>query len=198
MPDTGCAAVVLAAGASTRLGQAKQLIELDGESLLRRTARLALEAGCAPVVVVLGYEAERIAAELTDLSVEPVVNPEWRQGMGSSLRCGVAAPVICRIMPTNILLLVCDQPRLTVDHLRALLAHHAAESVAITASQYAGRMGVPAVFAAGIVPELLQCTGDQGARELIRLDATRVQLVPWPGGAIDIDRPEDREDLTGS
>lgn len=198
MPEARCAAVVLAAGASTRLGQAKQLIEAGGESLLRRTARLALEAGCAPVVVVLGYEAERMRAELSGLSAEVVINAEWPQGMGSSLRCGVEFVCAREHRPENILLLVCDQPRLTVEHLRALVARHAAGGMAITASEYAGRAGVPAMFAAELVPELLQCMGDQGAREVIRRDARRVQAIPWPDGAVDVDRPEDLEELKDS
>ncbi len=201
MPEARAAAVVLAAGASTRLGQAKQLIEVGGESLLRRTARLALEAGCAPVVVVVGFEAERMRAELSGLDVEVVVHPEWREGMGGSLRCGVGSVFGERTAgtgPDAVLLLVCDQPRLTVDHLRTLLSQHEAGGTAITASQYAGRTGVPAVFAAAVVPELLECRGDQGAREVIRRDAARVQVVPWPEGAVDIDRPEDLRDLAGA
>lgn len=200
MSEIRCAAVVLAAGASTRLGQAKQLVEVDGESLLRRTARLALEAGCDPVFVVLGYEADRIRTELTGLAVETVANPEWQEGMGSSVRCGVAA-LGSRLAHTtgpgleNLLLLVCDQPRLTAEHLQALLARHATGSAAITASQYAGKTGVPAVFAAELVPELLQCSGDRGARDLIRRNPARVQGVPWPEGAVDLDRPEDLESL---
>lgn len=197
MPETRCAAVVLAAGASTRLGQAKQLIEVGGESLLRRTARLAVAAGCAPVVVVLGSEADRMRTELTGVGVETVVNPEWLEGMGSSVRYGVSALGTGNAMPSDILLLVCDQPQLTGEHLQTLLAQSAAGGAAITASQYGGRAGVPAVFAAEIVPELLQCTGDQGARDIIRRDATRVQLVPWPEGAVDVDRPEDLKALNG-
>jgi len=198
MSEARCAAVILAAGASTRLGQAKQLIEVEGESLLRRTARLALEAGCAPVVVVLGYEAERMRAELAGLGVETVENAEWREGMGSSLRCGVSWLARRESGDDNILLLVCDQARLTADHLRALLARHATGGSAITASQYAGRAGVPAVFAAALAPELLDCSGDRGAREVIRRDATRVQTVEWPEGAIDVDGPEDLLTLRGT
>lgn len=195
MPDGRCAAVILAAGASTRLGQAKQLIEVEGEPLLRRTARLALEAGCAPVVVVLGFEAERMRAEVAGPGVEVLVNKEWGEGMGSSLRCGVSSLAMDEGGADNILLLVCDQARLTVDDLRTLLVRHAAGGSAITASQYAGRAGVPAVFAAELVPELLECSGDLGAREVIRRDPARVQTVTWPEGAVDVDWPEDLREM---
>jgi molybdenum cofactor cytidylyltransferase len=201
MPDNGpdsspepaterkAAAVVLAAGASRRLGQPKQLVPIEGESLVRRTARLALEAGCAPVVVVLGFEAERMAAELAGLAVEVVVNGNWSFGMGSSLACGVAAARRARPELDALLLLVCDQPRLSANHLRELFAGHASGSAAITASAYAGRAGVPAVFAPSLFSELEQIEADRGARELILRHSALT--VDWPDGAYDIDLPED-------
>jgi molybdenum cofactor cytidylyltransferase len=192
MPDPPAApraaAVVLAAGASRRLGQPKQLILIEGESLLRRTARLALQAGCTPVVVVLGFEAERIAAELAGVAAEVVVNANWSNGMGSSLACGVAA--VRRARPeTDVLLLVCDQPRLSTKHIRNLLDRHTHHAATITASAYGGRSGVPAVFASTLLPELERIEGDRGARDLIfRIGA---QTVDWPDGSYDIDVPED-------
>ena len=183
------AAVVLAAGASRRLGQPKQLIQIAGESLLYRTARLAIEAGCAPVFVVLGYQARRFAAELASLAVEAVVNANYSSGMGSSLAWGVAAARRSRPEMDALLLLVCDQPRLTVDHLRRLLALHARGTAAITASSYGGRSGVPAVFARSLFPELEQIEGDRGARDLILSHGA--QTVDWPEGIYDIDLPED-------
>jgi molybdenum cofactor cytidylyltransferase len=192
MPEVGAstvAAVVLAAGASRRLGRPKQLILHDGESLLRRTARLALEAGCAPVVVVLGFEAEVMRAELGGLAIDVAVNPNWPDGMGSSLACGVRAALGVRPKTDALLVLVCDQPRLTMAHLHALLAHQTAGAAALTASAYAGKSGVPAVFAASFFPELMQLEGDRGARDLILRHGA--QTVDWPEGIHDIDLPED-------
>jgi molybdenum cofactor cytidylyltransferase len=191
MPETRCAAVILAAGASTRLGQTKQLIRVGGETLLRRTARLALEAGCAPVMAVLGYEAERLRPEVEAVGAAVTVNPRWRDGMGASLRWGMEALCAQEARPESVLLLVCDQPRLSAEHVRALLERHAEGGAAITASLYGGRPGVPAIFAAGVFPELLMSAGDRGAREVIRKDARRVQTVAWPDGELDLDRPED-------
>jgi len=192
MPDFRCAAVVLAAGASTRLGQPKQLVRLEGESLLHRTARLALEAGCSPVLVVLGFEAETLRAELHGLHVDVVVNHEWQEGMGASLRSGMEALRDSDPQPHAVLILVCDQPRLTADHLRTLLARHqSARPVAITASVYARRAGVPAIFSAKLFSALLASSGDRGARDLIRAHAAEVQGIPWPAGELDLDLPED-------
>jgi molybdenum cofactor cytidylyltransferase len=195
MPDFRCAAVVLAAGASTRLGQPKQLVRIDGESLLHRTARLALEAGSSPVYVVLGFDAERMAGELAGLPVETVLNSAWREGMGSSLRAGMQALLRLEPHPQAVLLLVCDQPRLTAEHLRTLLKRHAAVpadgKIAITASFYAQRQGVPAVFSGSLFSELSAASGDRGARDLIRAHAAEVEGIPWPAGELDLDRPED-------
>lgn len=197
-PSTGrYAAVVLAAGASSRLGYPKQLILIEGESLLRRTIRLALEGGCAPVFVVLGFEAERMRRELDGLAATAVLNGVWREGMGSSLRRGAEVVAAVEPAPDGVLLLVCDQPQLSVEHLRTLLLHHAAGAAKITASEYGGKTGVPAVFAIELLPELLAAAGDQGARELIRRNPERVERVAWPGGEWDIDRPEDTNRIAG-
>lgn len=192
MSDGRIAAVILAAGASRRLGYPKQLIQLGGESLLRRTARLAVEARCTPVFVVLGFEAERICPELDGLPVYKLLNPDWTEGMGSSLRCGVEAAQVAG--SDGVLLLVCDQPRLSGEHLRALLTRYARGAIA--ASAYDGQLGVPAVFAAGYYPELLELQGDRGARQVIENHTDVVQSVAWPEGAVDIDSAEHLREIT--
>lgn len=192
--DAAVAAVVLAAGASTRLGSPKQLIEIEGESLLRRTVRLAVEAGCAPVFAVLGYEAERMRGELNDLDATSVVNRGWAEGMGSSLRCGMEAVCALEPQPAGVLLLVCDQPKLTTEHLRAVIAGLEGQEARIAASQYGGRVGVPAAFGRAFFAELLDVQGDRGAREVLRRHAEVVRAISWPDGELDVDLPED---LTG-
>lgn len=185
------AAVILAAGASGRLGQPKQLLQMEGESLLRRTARVALASGCEPVFAVLGFEAPRMALELAGLPIQAVVNEDWASGMASSLRQGVLEALATRPKVDALLLLVCDQPHLSVAHLGSLLAAHRQAGQPITASEYDGKAGVPAVLARSICPELLLLEGDAGAREVIRRDPARMKTVAWPPGLIDVDLPED-------
>ncbi len=133
--------------------------------------------------------------ELAGLPVETVFNTGWQEGMGSSLRAGAQEVIRLDPVPQAALLLVCDQPRLTAAHLHELLARHAAAqtmgNIAITASAYAGRAGVPAVFSAALFSELAACSGDRGARDLIQAHAPHVQAIPWPAGQLDLDRPED-------
>jgi molybdenum cofactor cytidylyltransferase len=190
MSENRCAAVILAAGASTRLGQPKQLVAIEGEPLLVRTARLALEAGCHPVVVVTGFDAERMRRSLADIPVILRENADWKSGMGSSLRCGVAALEGMVGRPSDVLILVCDQIALSVELLRELLRVHALGQRPITASHYSGRAGVPAIFWQGYFPELLQAEGDRGSRGILDRHVEDVTLVEFGDGAIDLDTPE--------
>jgi molybdenum cofactor cytidylyltransferase len=195
MSEKACAAVILAAGASTRLGQAKQLVSIDGEALLLRTVRVAREAGCGPIVVVTGFDAERMRAVLEDAAVMVVNNEDWRSGMGSSLRCGVAALDGLDPRPSDALLLVCDQIALSADVLRELRRVHARGERPITASRYAGRPGVPAIFPARYFSELLQVEGDRGARGVLERHAGDVALIEFGDGVKDLDTPEQLSDL---
>lgn len=172
------AAIVLAAGGSRRLGQPKQLIVMAGETLLERTVRVAREAGCAPVVVVLGAEAERIRAACALGDAIVVVNDRWAEGMAGSIRKGLAA---IEQDSAGAIVLTCDQPAVTGVHLRMLT-----KTGELTASEYAGRCGVPAYFPLTWFAALKNLNGDAGARELLR-DA---RAIPLPCGELDIDTPE--------
>jgi len=194
-----CAAIVLAAGASTRLGQPKQLLKLSGESLLHRSVRLAAEADCSPIFVVLGFESERMQQELRDLDVESVINSDWQSGMGSSLRSGIAAALTRKIpAPQRVLLLLCDQIKLSSEILSQLLLTSEKSSGHIIASRYAQRLGVPAIFPRRFYADLLQVQGDQGARTVIQHHTSHLVAVDFPDGAIDIDTVLDLKHLTAS
>ena len=168
------AAVILAAGTSRRLGRPKQLVELDGEPLVRRIARIALTA-CDPVAVVSG--AVPLDGPLSGLPVEIVENVFWTEGIASSIRAGIAwaEPADAAV------LLTCDQVLLDTAHLRALL--HASGDGRLAASRYAGILGIPAVFPRAFFPVLLALSGDRGAQPLLEPAIP----VDWPAGARDLD-----------
>lgn len=178
----GVAAVVLAAGASTRLGSPKQLVMLGEETLLERAIRAAREAGCSPVVVVLGADYEVIAANTYLGDAVPVVNEEWAQGMGSSVALGVRTVGLLSKGLDGLVLMVCDQPAVTVGHLQLLM-----KGTEVAASRYSGKNGVPAFFPAKCFEELTQLRGDVGARELLRA-ACYEELAD---GELDVDTEED-------
>ncbi len=178
-------AIVLAAGASRRLGQPKQLVRLGGESLLRRTVRAAL-AQCDPVLVVVGFQGEAMAAHLAGLAVTLVPNPEWEEGMAASIRAGV------RALPGDAegaLFLVCDQLAVDAELLATLLAARRARPGAVVACGYDGVRGTPSWFPARCFAQLGELRGDRGARAL--LQGEDVVVVPFPAGGADVDRPED-------
>jgi molybdenum cofactor cytidylyltransferase len=195
VPDIG--AVVLAAGGSQRLGTPKQLLVHQGEPLVRRTASVALDAGLGPVVVVLGHEAPRVRAALADLPLAIAENADWSTGVASSIRRGVSELAERAPELRAVALLVCDQPLLTPEHLRALSAA-VRGGAPLAASTYAGTQGVPAVFGASLVSELLALEGDAGAKAVIGRHLARAALVPFAGGEHDVDTLEDRSLLRGS
>ena len=133
------AAIILAAGASRRLGQPKQLVRLGEETLLERAIRVAAEAGCAPVIVVLGASSAQILAQSSLAPAIIVLNSAWEEGMASSIRLGIGS-----LAPgtTAALLMTCDQPAVTAAHLRRLALEAPEEPVA---SAYSERRGVPGV-----------------------------------------------------
>jgi CTP:molybdopterin cytidylyltransferase MocA len=191
-------AIVLAAGGSTRLGQPKQLLrlpELGGETLVDHTINLAIAAGTAPVFVVLGAEANEIQRQSQLLECIVIRNEAWREGMASSIRLGVAAVMGNAPDASGAMVLVCDQPALSADHLRALLNAHRADPKSIVASRYAGRAGVPVVFPRALFPALLELKGDQGARAMLQQSGLAVDAIDFPGGELDLDSPEDLQRL---
>jgi molybdenum cofactor cytidylyltransferase len=176
----GVAAIVLAAGTSSRLGFPKQLIKLDGETLLDRAVRLAFEAGLSPIYGVI---SSGLAHEPMPREMAAVVNNEATEGMASSIRLGVRAVQIVAAPLAGALILACDQPAVTTKHLEEL----ALGGSEILASAYAGKKGIPAYFPTRMFGELLALRGDTGARDLLK----NAKFVQLRGGEFDIDTIED-------
>ncbi|MFD2574029.1 NTP transferase domain-containing protein [Spirosoma soli] len=187
------ATIILAAGASTRLGgELKQLLTYNGKSLVRRITEeaLLLQAGSA-VVVVLGANHERIAPELADLPVTMPINADWSEGLASSLRMGLASLDAESI--DAFLVLLTDQPYVTVDLLRQLIATQQQTGKGIVACRYAepSHLGVPALFNARYKSIFMDLKGDTGARKLIQQFTADCAEVPFPLAAVDLDTQED-------
>ena len=196
MNASGCAALVLAAGGSRRLGRPKQLLRWEGITLLRRAAMAALGSGASPVLCVLGHEAAACGAEIADLPVHAVLHPGWQEGMATSLRAGLAALADLAPAATGLLVLPCDQPRVDAELLRRLLAAAAVPACPLVACRYAGAYGPPAIFPTRCFTELERLTGDRGARAVLAAHAAELVVVDFPGGAEDVDRAEDLARLT--
>jgi molybdenum cofactor cytidylyltransferase len=189
------AALILAAGGSSRLGQPKQLVRYRGRSLVRNTAQAALDAACRPVLVVVGAGANEIEPELNDLDVRVVFNRGWQEGMASSIRCGVQALLSREPSVEAVLLLVCDQPFLSSELLREVCAAYDGAPGRRVACEYAGTVGVPALFERSLFDDLLTLHGDRGAKSLLQAARADLIRVSWPDGVVAIDRPDDLKQL---
>lgn len=185
-------ALVLAAGGSRRFGALKQLLEFNGQSLLRQTAAKAGALLGGRVVVVHGPKATKCRRELAGLDVSHVDNEEWHSGMSSSLQAGIRAlPPDCR----GVLILLCDQPLIESADLERLAQAWCAQPERIAAAAYAGGAGVPAIFPAHLFDEMCRLAGDSGARSLLDTHAADVVGVPLENAAFDIDTQADYEKL---
>lgn len=179
---TRLSGVLLAAGGSRRLGRPKQLLEWRGESLVRRAARAALEAGVDELIAVVGAERDAVTEALAGLDLRVVANERWREGIGSSIAAGVRAA-----SGGAVLLLLADQPGVDAALLAELVAAGKAGHERV-ACAYASVVGVPALFQdPSDLAALRALSGEQGARGLLRRAGAAVHAVPAERAAHDID-----------
>ena len=188
-------AVVLAAGGSIRFGQPKQLAIFQGEPLVRRIVTAAKDAGCAPVIVVVGADAAQITPLLADLPVSIIEHPSWSNGLGSSIAVGVKHAVTITANLDAVILLSCDQPFVNATMLRQLIQLHLENGKTIVASAYAETLGIPSLFDRSCFGDLLQLRGDSGAKGIILARRHDVAPFNFPAAAIDIDTTADYEKL---
>jgi len=185
-------AIILAAGESRRLGQPKQLLVYKEETLLERAIGIAVESGATPIIVVAGAHYEHVLALMPYDRAIAIHNPDWKQGIATSIHYGLESLGFLAPASPGALILPCDQLRLTADHLRALFSAFAAQAEpSIAASTYAGALGIPAVFPRAAFSQLMGLQGDMGARALLLNPPCPLIAIPFEGGEIDIDEPAD-------
>jgi molybdenum cofactor cytidylyltransferase len=179
-------AVVLAAGASSRMGANKLLLPVDGEPLVRRTVRHVCDAGFDDVLVVLGSDWENALATLDGLPIRHAVNAEYASGMGSSFRTAVshlgdsAAAMFA----------LADQPFVTTNEYRTVLNTYRQQATAIVSVRYGDVMAPPHLFEREFFPELARL--QHGARPVLQRHHDRTLVLQFsPDLLMDIDTPED-------
>ncbi|MDE2449466.1 MAG: nucleotidyltransferase family protein [Gammaproteobacteria bacterium] len=192
-PAAGLHAIVLAAGAATRFGSAKQLVRIGDRPLLSLVVARAAEVVGPALFVVLGAHAAELSPLLKQSPASVVVNRDWREGLASSIRVGVARlPAAC----AGVMLVLADQARVTAEDLRRLAGAWRRQPLSVAAARYGGTLGVPAIFPRHLFSELSELKGDSGARMLLKRHADRLVKVPMPSAAFDLDTPEDLLELT--
>ncbi|MGB7209887.1 MAG: nucleotidyltransferase family protein [Pyrinomonadaceae bacterium] len=186
--------LLLAAGGSSRLGQPKQLLQFNGKTLLRHAAEAMAASICDPIVVVLGAETARSTAEIEGLSVFQCLNENWKSGMSSSIKVGLAQLVKIAPEIDAVLISLCDQPYVTAEMLNRFGEKFAASDASVVAAKYNGVAGVPALFSRELFGELSRLDGDKGARDLIR-SRSDIETIDLPEAAFDIDTLDDASKL---
>jgi molybdenum cofactor cytidylyltransferase len=182
------AGIVLAAGASTRLGRNKLFIELEGESLLRRAVRRVSAAGLDPVIVVLGHEAERAREELAGLNCMPVLNPDYLRGVNSSVRAGIAAAS----QSAAAVVVLADMPFVTSEMIATLADRYQTSTAPLVISDYGGVNAPPMLYDRSLFDELLSMEGEGCGKQVVKRHRDEAIAVSWPTERLlDLDVPDD-------
>lgn len=186
----------MAAGASSRLGAPKQLLDFRGRPLVQHILDQAQPLPLAVWVLVLGAHAAKIKAAVSPGLFRMVVNEQWQEGIAGSIRVAVTEALAACPDLENLLFLLSDQPFVTTQVLSELLDLQAQTNSSIAACRYGDTVGVPAVFSKKMFPDLMQLQGDNGAGRLIRQHAVEVAALPFERGAVDVDTEEDYRRLS--
>ena len=193
-----CGIIILAAGASARLGKPKQLLQYHGQTLLNHAVNEAVNAKVDAVVVVLGNNAEMFKKEIDKEMVRIVVNEGWEEGMASSVRLGLDTLLNIKPYIDAVIFMVCDQPHISSSVLNELITTQQKTTKQIVTCDYGESIGPPALFHKKYFHELRELKGDVGARNIIQQNMNDVANVLFPEGKIDIDTKEDYEALKNS
>jgi molybdenum cofactor cytidylyltransferase len=188
------AGILLAAGTSSRMGSNKLLFDLSGESVLRGAARRALAGGLSPLLVVLGHQAERSRQELDGLPCQIVINPDYEQGITSSLRAGLSAlPEVGAAM-----VMLADMPFVTAEMIAALIARYRKSRAPLVVSDYEGVHAPPILYDHALFGELMAMTETGCGKQVVKRHRHEAEVLAWPATALaDLDVPEDYARLRG-
>jgi molybdenum cofactor cytidylyltransferase len=187
------AAVILAAGASRRMGRTKQLLPVEGEPMVRRAVRRALAAGLSPVIVVLGHDADRVRKALAGLAITFVTSPDATGPTSGSLHAGLRA--LGTEVPAAVILLA-DMVRVTETMLRSLVERSHSRGAALEVSRYGEVLAPPLLFPRALWPELLAWHGEGCGKAVVRAHLDDASLHDWPESALqDVDTPADYDAL---
>jgi molybdenum cofactor cytidylyltransferase len=189
------AIIILAAGASLRLGRAKQTLPYKDETLLKHTIKAAVDSGIGPVIVVVGANEKEIRAHIENAPVSIILNRDFQEGIASSIKVGVSYILDTHKDCENMILMVCDQPYVNANLLKNLCNTKQTTRNLIAACSYKDTIGVPALFDKALFGKLLLLKGEEGGKKVLFQHKEKVATIPFPEGVIDIDTEADYEAL---
>ena len=187
--------ILLAAGASKRLGRPKQLLTFSGNTFLQNSVRAASSSHAFTTIVVLGCDSASMINKVNS-NTHVVINPDWQEGMASSIRNGIKSLLEEEPSAEGAILMTCDQPFVDAAVLNNLIEAHQRSGKPIVACAYQNTFGPPALFHKSLFSELLQLYGDIGARSVVKQHADDVEVISFPKGEVDIDTEADYEKLS--
>jgi molybdenum cofactor cytidylyltransferase len=193
MRSGAVAGVILAAGASSRMGRNKLLFEVGGETLLRRAVRVTADAGLDPVIVVVGHDAASAREALAGLSYRCIENPAYERGINSSVRAGIGAVLDEAVAAVVIL---ADMPFVTAPMIATLVERFRESAAPLVISDYGGINAPPQLYGRSLFGELLGMDGEGCGKQVVKRHRHEAISVSWPAAALtDVDVPEDYERL---
>jgi molybdenum cofactor cytidylyltransferase len=195
VPSDKLGLILLAAGGSSRMGQPKQQLPFKEGSLLQHATQVAIDSGCKPIIVVVGAASDETSKSLSSFPVQVVENQDWSSGMASSIKAGLKTLLELSAEIDGVILMVCDQPYVTPHLLRKMKREWQNSGKGMVACSYANTLGTPALFARDYFHDLLALNGQEGAKKILVAYKNFISLIPFPLGQVDIDTPEDYQNL---
>lgn len=189
MDKNGLAIILVAAGSSSRLGQAKQLLEYKGKTLIEHTIEQCIDSQLGDVYVVIGAHKEKVEPLIEDLNCQIVFNSAYEQGIGTSIAAGVETAM--KLDASGVVICLVDQVYMSAEVLINLVEKQKSTKAAIVFSKYQNGQGPPTYFSSELFSELIELDDDDGAKSIVKKYMDQVSFIDFKLGNVDIDRPED-------
>lgn len=182
------AIIILAAGASSRMGAPKQLLLVDGKTLIKRICETAMDTPCHPIVTVLGANRNLIRKETERMPITVIDNPQWENGMSSSIKMGLAGAYMTEEAIEAAIFLTVDMPYVNAELINKMIEKaESDEKIEIVACKYDSQMGIPVLFKRTLFTDLLELTGDEGAKKVVLKNKDKTAFIDFPEGKLDLD-----------
>ena len=190
--------IILAAGASTRMGMPKQLLMIEGKTLIRRVSEMAIDTSCHPIVVILGANKEPIRKEIEKIPLTIIENTKWEDGMSSSIKMGLVGAYLTHRDIDAVIFLTVDMPFVSVELINKMIKKATEDpDNQIVASFYENQVGIPVLFKRSVFNDLLELKGDEGAKKLVMENKDKTSLIDFPKGKFDLDTIDEYWNFVG-